>query len=39
MLLTAVCAIALGIAGAWFGASLFPPLAPAPSKQKLREVA
>jgi hypothetical protein len=39
MLLTAICSIALGVAGAWFGGSLFPPLTPAVRKQKLREAA
>jgi hypothetical protein len=37
MLVTAICSLGLGIAGAWFGGSLFPPLAPAPRKQKLPE--
>jgi hypothetical protein len=39
LLLTAICSIALGVAGAWFGGSLFPPVVPTARKQKLPEAA
>ena len=35
LVLTVACSMALGLAGAWFGGSLFPPLAKVPPRKRL----
>jgi hypothetical protein len=35
LVLTAACSLALGLAGAWFGGSLFPPLVKRPRRKRL----
>ncbi len=39
VVLTGATALCLGVAGAWFGGSLFPPLAPKPKGKKIAEAA